>query len=316
MISTNPFDNLFDDSPKENLYNFPNDMNPKVRVYLEQHMRENRIDDDQIIEIMQKRNTLSETSGENASIKKETIKLINQTNPAQWESAKITSEESDAFQKKLGTFNDQGEMGVFIFDSEFKKTADGDNNLFGAEIDAIRIFTTPSYLIINGALENDRTSLNEWIQKRSESRLNADLEKALEHTAELAKVLASGLNKLPPFEGLLYRGASMSKSEYEAWSKGEKKILFTNKFSSFSTNVSTGEFFARSSARSYIKDTGMEHRPVLYIIKSETSKNISGYSLAPGEEERIYIPGRTFQLIDLDEESVPGLAILYMKELN
>jgi len=176
-------------------------------------------------------------------------------------------------------------------------------------------------LLINGTLDNDSTSLKQWVDIRllyekdkSPEKQEAILEKGKSHVNEIAKLAASGINKLPPYVGQLYRGDGLTNAKLDEWRNG--KVMMTTKFFSCSCNVGCGEKFARQNAIDYMKDKGEEYKPVLYVFNSQNAKDIKKYSRNPDEEERVYNPGQAFRSIGVDETAIPGLAIIYMEEIK
>lgn len=267
---------------------------------------------------------LSEKKTKHFGLKTKTIET-------DWSAIEASKKEAESFQKKLGSDNEKnpGKIGKYVHAGGIPC----DRNLFedyyftngqvlyGGEREAIYIYTSDNYLLINGTLSNDETSLNDWSKKyfndpdlvMNKEKLSF-LEKAQKHVPELAKMAASGINKLPPYKGNIYRGDAMNREQLAEWREG--KTMATSKFFSCSTSVSMGEKYARDSAKSYMSDTNVEYKPVLYVFKSESSKDISKFSHSSGENERIYTPGQAFRSFYVDEESVPGLAIIYLQELK
>ncbi len=194
--------------------------------------------------------------------------------------------------------------------------------LFAAELLSIQIMTTHNYLLVNGTLDNDDTSLDMWKEESFEdekpSLLPEDkekyLKKAQKYVDDIAKFSASGIRKLPPFKGLIYRGDAVPSEILDEWKKG--KIIITPKFFSCSCNVAVAEEFSKINAIEYMAFKGKEYQPVLFVFNSKNSKDISNYSVDSDEEERIYTPGQAFRSIEVDEKTVPGLAIIYMEEIN
>lgn len=246
-----------------------------------------------------------------------------------WQSVKATKEEADEFQKSLCVTDEKGhlkrgEIGKVLEwsfrprDDELIKSTN--ETLFGGEKNAIRIYTTYNYLVINGTLDKDETSLRQWLgltyrpsQNVTEEKQIAHLKAVQNHVNTIAKFLTSGINKLPSYQGQIYRGDAMTPAQLNEWRTG--KIIMTTKFFSCSPDVGVGEKFARQNAIDYMKDKGVEYKPVLYVFNSKNSKDIRQYSNHEEEDERIYTPGQGFRSVDVDEKTVPGLAIIYMEEM-
>lgn len=249
--------------------------------------------------------------------------LKNKIIKTSWSTIQVTKKEADSFQKALGVNkNNPGKIGKYLYEGGIASNRnffedmplDNGNILYGGEREGIYIYTSNNYLLLNGTLSNDATSLNEWEKCNEEHLPKGFLKEAQKHVPEMAKMAASGINKLPPYKGLIYRGDAMTMEQLAEWRDG--KIMMTNKFFSCSKSVNTAEDYARNSAISYMQDTKVEYKPVLYIFNSETSKDIKLHSLNKTEDERIYNPGQAFQSVKVDEESVPGLAIIFLKEMK
>lgn len=295
--------------------NFPQDMDPTIKAYLEGPFidKKNGLTESKIKEIISKYEALDkETPQDTSELKLKAAELSS----VQWNKLNVTPAESDDFQAKLGTASSPGEFGKYIF-GDFKACANDDDTLFGGEIDGIRIYTTSSFRLLNGTLDNDQTSLSEWVFSRNDY-IEGDsnfLKDAQKYIPVLAKMTASAINHLPLYEGLIYRGDALTKEELAEWRTGDK-IMLTNKFLSCSTRADIGEQYAKMNAESYINERDIEYRPVVYAIQSENSRDITKYSLYPQEGERIYVPGQAFHAVKVDEEIVPGLAIIFLRELR
>lgn len=299
--------------------NFPKDMDPIVQSYLQGPVMNTvkGITEAKIQGIIQNRPPKDLQKPEIVGKIERLVSAFKRTHP-NYESMAVSVHEAESFQKKLGTKDQPGVIGKFIYDEEgeFVECAKEDGKLFGGEIDGIRIYTSENYLLMNGTLDEDDTSIREWLQYRPEVSIDDDLLDIQSHVPQIVKFAVSGLNKLPPYEGMIYRGDAITPRELESWRNGDKQFMYTFKFCSYSIRVDVAEAFAKINAESYINDKAEEYRPVLYAIQSESSKDISGYSLKPDEGERVYAPGQAFRLVDVDEGSVPGLAIIFLKEME
>lgn len=236
----------------------------------------------------------------------------------------ISSNEARAFQDLLGRKDKQeyrrGELGKLLKvgynplpDISIEATG---KTLSGPEQNAITLYTTHHYLLINGTLDADETSLKMWKDKcaRNEPDQDALLKAAQSYVPKIARAAASGLSKLPKFQGLLFRGDSMKPEEIAQWKEQKSTLLYVSKFFSCSTAADTSEEFAKQSTINY-KTVSGEHRvPVLCVFVSQSAVDIAAYSSKPQEDERVFSPGQVFRLIELDQASYPGLTVAYFSE--
>ncbi len=235
--------------------------------------------------------------------------------------AEVTKAEAKEFEKKILSSDFQKLFNLRWSSAEDKKLING-KTLFAAELLSIQIMTTHNYLLVNGTLDDDETSLDIWKLENFEDKKSSltpekkekYLKNAQTYVDTIAKFTASGIRKLPPFKGLIYRGDAMPTGKLDEWRKG--KIMMTTKFFSCSCNVAIAEEFSKTSAIEYMAFKGKEYKPVLFVFNSKNSKDISKYSVDSEEDERIYTPGQAFRSIEVDEKTMPGLAIIYMEEIN
>jgi len=144
---------------------------------------------------------------------------------------------------------------------------------------AIKGYSSKDYQILNSALRNaDETEL-----KRLEPYI---------------KVAESGLDQLPHYKGVVYRGVDFNKypQVLESYKKGE---------------VITEAGFASSSATkkaSFKKDT-------LMIIESETGKDISFLSNYPNQKEILFKPDTKFKVLDVGVDEKTGQRRILLREI-
>ncbi len=301
-----------------------------------------RPEDSKINNVSQKEmKQLNNLKNEGPKLTEKKGKLIKIKKNVSWKSVDITPKEATKFQKSLWTGGksveskfpnnpplwkggDKGELGKLLgIDLKPKddEILENGKTLYGAETHAISLYSGGDYLLINGTLDNDSTSLKQWVDDKSQiaeynspEKLKALLKEGKSYVNEIAKLAASGINKLPPYVGQLYRGDGMTNEKLDEWRNG--KVMMTTKFFSCSSDVSVGEKFARHNAIDYMKDKGEEYKPVLYVFNSQNAKDIKKYSINPAEDERVYNPGQAFRSVGVDETTVPGLAIIYMEEIK
>lgn len=308
--------------------NYPKGMNSRVEAYLKSQSasRTHGVMESKVNQVIKERKTNSpELDCNSTEMKSDAEEMYKdkQVLKIQWKNINVSEKESESFRQELGSEMMPGEVGKFLYGGDFVLGLGyGDMShklLYKGEIDGIKIYTSENYLLVNGTLDNDKTSLNDWIAKRSRlgfpNLSENDLKDAQKCVMKIAKMAASGINKLPPYEGMIYRGDSMTNEELDGWRTGDK-IMITTKFMSCTTKVSLGETYAKNSAKSYINDTNKEYRPVVYAFHSQSSKDITKYSVHPAEDERIYTPGQAFRAFKVDEETIPGLAIIFLEELK
>lgn len=127
-------------------------------------------------------------------------------------------------------------------------------------------------------------SLNEILRKSKGKKINA-----------LGNYLNFSLNKLPNFDGLVYRGAHLSKTELNRYINAFKKNSLITEYSFISSSKS------RLIAMSFKGN-------VLFRMFSRTGKDIEkitkfGISGYPNEKEILFRSNRIFRILDITNES-------------
>lgn len=141
------------------------------------------------------------------------------------------------------------------------------NGLTLVEEATIRHYTDDAYVALNEALEGTIT-LTPVLQ-------------------EFADVLNKALNKLPNFNGKVYRGLGVrGAAEAKAWKVGD--IIEYKSFKSTSTDYKEARAF-----------TSLRGETIL-IIESKSEKFIDDVSINDGELEVLFQPGKTFTVQSFD----------------
>ncbi len=142
---------------------------------------------------------------------------------------------------------------------------------------ALRGYTSDDYRDLNTAL---RTKKPEDL-----ARLDSYL-----------KTAASGLNQLPPYQGQVYRGTTLSDEVLAKYKAGE---------------VVTEDAFTSTSASSQSQFPGN----VNFVIQSTKGRDISFLSELPHEKEILFGPGTKFKVLRVDKDPTTGKSIIYMTEV-
>jgi hypothetical protein len=237
-----------------------------------------------------------------------------------WTNIEVTPEERESYRQKLqnreshiykcGYFNgnnlsDESRTGDKL---EAQDLSNG-KTLEVEELQAIRLFSTQFYKILNQGLRNHP---NDFPIALKELDTPIEFADEMRNVAiECSTIISSGLNKLPPYEGLLMRGTALRVEDMERYQEGN--IFVENKFSGGSVDILVCVHFAKGTAETYPGCI-----PAIMCWESKSSKSIQDYSLLPAEAERLYPPGQGFQVLKVEEgrEELTGFKIICMKELN
>ncbi|MET8422574.1 ADP-ribosyltransferase [Nocardia sp. NPDC004860] len=105
---------------------------------------------------------------------------------------------------------------------------------------------------------------------------------------KLAADIASGLEKLPAYDGTVWRGMHLTSEQLARYVPGAKvtEPAFTST--------------SRDSRRIFTSN-------VEFIIHSESGRDISALSARPGEQEVLFKPGTTFEVRGVEEDPNSGL---------
>lgn len=173
-----------------------------------------------------------------------------------------------------------------------------------AEVAAIRTYTVQDFQYINPAvatddewMEKQRPLGNEGLRMNSRQRAAAKEEHQRpfhEEGVTHAGVMMSGLERLPPKKGKLYRGEKLTPAQYE------KKIApgrFVNQaFTSASLVKSTAEGFGLDADKTRLR--------VVYYMDVINARDVRAMS-AHAEQEWLLLPGATFEVVGKPVEE-PG----------
>lgn len=121
----------------------------------------------------------------------------------------------------------------------------------------------------------------------------------------MTKVMSSGLNKLPPHRGTVYRGAVMPRDFVNSYRPG---VTIANLgYISASESEEVADFFIRYSALDNPKAT-----PVKYVINSKTGRSVRSLSFFTAEEEVLFHPNTLFTVTAREE--IDDTVIVYLDE--
>lgn len=181
------------------------------------------------------------------------------------------------------------------------------------EQQAIFLYSSHLYNIFNNTLGKKDNYLKDFMQRND---IPPEKMSDLKNLAlDMSTVIASAVNKLPSYEGPLYRGTAFSNEELEGYKEG--KVTVDPKFLSYSTDPSVSKEFAEDTAKSKNKISGKVMTPTIFVIQSSKSKDISEFSVK-AEAERLYAPGQAFESLGVTkgEDELEGFAIITLREIN
>jgi len=150
----------------------------------------------------------------------------------------------------------------------------------------------------------------EWSMGREESfyfvvnKHLRDNTRQLKYFYPFIKLIVSGLQKLKPFVGTVWRGFNGVSNVSSLYKKGE--VVCWNAFTSCSTDVSAfgNNFFADNKGEN-----------TLFNIQVCTGYSISPYSSFPLENEILLLPGEKFKVVDVLTCS-ESLVIVQLQQLH
>ena len=102
-------------------------------------------------------------------------------------------------------------------------------------------------------------------------------------------LLKNALEKIPNYEGTVYRGQDkLSKEQVE-------KLKSKNKFT-----------FPAFTSTSKTKEDSFSYQPLSFIIKGKSGKSIEKVSYHPGEKEILFLPKTEFKVVSIDHDNSSG----------
>lgn len=118
--------------------------------------------------------------------------------------------------------------------------------------------------------------------------------KARECMKPMADLLEAALAKLPAYEGVLWRGFSLSENEFNQFSKQNRpgQVVDLQAFSSTSLISEVAQDFA---------ERGFLPRRVVLLLRSRSCRDLSAFN--PGEVEVICLPGTRFRVASQSAEN-------------
>jgi len=254
---------------------------------------------------------------------KKILHALHKPREKSWAEVRLSKREVKAFEK--GYFNrdtkDFGPIGELVYPNFTKlpyltqmnvykelferlhQRTKEPNGLNQTELEALLLYTLKYYRLINGHLEGDKTNLLLYQEEMGIDE--AAMERSLKVLAPiLERSLVSALNKLPPYEGMLYRGDAMPPEELRKMQE-DKKVLLAKKFLSCSMDPLEAAAFAYESQADYSRKEKRDYLPILYVIRSKSARDITKYSMEE-EQECLFIPGRGFAILKIKETQEEG----------
>jgi len=165
------------------------------------------------------------------------------------------------------------------------KKAAADNGISLAEASAVHIYTASAYFEMNRQLRGQ------------ENIPSVDTRASM----LTAKVAASALDKMPPYEGTVYRGFGLRdgmtiddiKKQYKPGSTIQEKGFLST------TNDDN-------------PDNAFSRKEVRFVINSKTGRNVAGLSNSPDEKEILFKPDTKLKVLRHEEKD--GKLFIYMDE--
>ncbi|PMB01368.1 hypothetical protein CEN49_27775 [Fischerella thermalis CCMEE 5273] len=176
-----------------------------------------------------------------------------------------------------------------------------DTPLTEIELAAIRQYTGGGARRINALLRRRFDLWEQFLDFRD--KLNDEsLSKAQKETLLISRLAATGLSKLPKYEGVVYRNTDLTPEQDAKYEIGE--IISELSFFSTSKNPAT---FTRGSN-------------TLFVIDSLSGKDIQSYSRNPREQEILFSPMTRFYIVDKYKYNHPAtgdiVTVIVMREEN
>lgn len=172
---------------------------------------------------------------------------------------------------------------------------------FANKINMDKIFGTDSHSTVGQALTDaEKTAINdysttEYDNYNNQLRATSELQKNMDNEKSLVRLsnhnvmtrIVSGLNKLPKFTGICYRGFKNAPEAYfEAVQPGA--VLVDLAFQSASPSL--------EGVRNYLNKDSSARKDIYLMIRSKTAVNIAGIATQKGEAEVLFRPGTRFQV--------------------
>lgn len=195
--------------------------------------------------------------------------------------------------------------------------------LTDAEIAAIKIYSAEDYRYINPAMasrghlafkQQDGKSikgLHGWLNsglgalKGGKNFTPEDRHKAKKEGRQHGRVAMRGLNKLPDFKGLVYRGLVVDTADLATTYQVGQLVDYAN-FTSSSKKISVSEgFITRELADASAK--GIAKSGILLVVNiRQGGKDVSDLSLVHNEAEVLWMPGQKMRISKITPEAKTG----------
>ncbi|MDQ7823621.1 MAG: ADP-ribosyltransferase domain-containing protein [Candidatus Eremiobacteraeota bacterium] len=161
-----------------------------------------------------------------------------------------------------------------------------------AELAALEIYSDGDYTRINPVLRGDRMPLLDRLLYPLGIGPGVSME-------GITLLCASALNKLPPFQGTVYRESRLYGDQPDQYEPGKtvKELAFT-------------------STSSETQGAAQRMGNTLFIISSETGRAIDRFSRHPREKEVLFPPGTEFKVLGREEKILDGkpMTVILMEE--
>jgi hypothetical protein len=178
------------------------------------------------------------------------------------------------------------------------RKSDPHHRLTDLEIAAILSYSEWAYQAINLAMYK-----NDW----GDPKFKPVLE-------EMIELIKSGLNKLPPHKGVVYRGrfqAQLEERDTDADAEREYKRIKSSDDPILFSGFGSATLGQSESSRQY-----RDNRRLVYKIHSHTGRNISLLSTRPEEEEILFFPGTAFTPTNTQIQRHASLGRTFLVEMH
>ena len=178
--------------------------------------------------------------------------------------------------------------------------------LTSAEIYALKRYTYADYEYINPAVSQSPA----WMEKKRPEEFAADPvglnEEGLLHGA----MTASGVEKLPKRQGVVWRGLAISPDDFAENYEGKDEVTFAAFTSTSQDRATALDFSGNVKAATDIR--------LLLRIEVKSARDVAAFSVnTANEREWLLLPGSKFRIIEVQKhkEATPGHNALYGAKL-
>ena len=155
------------------------------------------------------------------------------------------------------------------------------------EVAAVAAYTGPAHSQMNSLLRGREDRLTD---------LSDDGRTAI---AAMNTLASKGLDKMPKFEGTVYRATRFTPERFSSYQVGS--VITEKGFTSTSTYAEIADMFSSGLA---------------YVIKSKRGVNIDSVSMNAGESEVLFRPETKFKVLKVEKDDSGDGGIIYLAEVD